>query len=69
MENLKNSPEYCIHTLVMNTYCVNKRGFFVFYFYLFLPLFLRGVRPLRKYARAYLGNWCPRIFLNIFCYK
>ena len=54
MENLKNSPEYCIHTLVMNTYCVNIRGFFVFYFYLFLPL-SSGACVL--YANTHVRTW------------
>ena len=36
---MANSQEYCIYTSVMNTYCVNKRGFqFLSFFYLFLPL-------------------------------
>ena len=35
------SPEYCIYTLVMKTYCVNKRGFqFLSLLYPFLPLSL-----------------------------
>ena len=37
------SPEYCIYTLVMKTYCVNKRGFQFQSFFIFfrpsLPLF------------------------------
>ena len=34
-KTIANSPEYCIYTSVMNTYCVNKRGF---YYFFFLPL-------------------------------
>ena len=39
-KTMVNSPEYCIYTSVMSTYCVNKRGFqfLSFFFYLFLPL-------------------------------
>ena len=38
-KTMANSPEYCIYTSVINTYCVNKRGFqFLSLFYLFLPL-------------------------------
>ena len=33
-KTIANSPEYCLYTSVMNTYCVNKRGFYFF----FLPL-------------------------------
>ena len=37
-KTMVNSPEYCIYTSVINTYCVNKRGFqFLSFFYLFLP--------------------------------
>ena len=40
-KTMVNSPEYCIYTSVMSTYCVNKRGFqFLSFFYLFLPLSL-----------------------------
>ena len=38
-KTMVNSPEYCIHTSVMNTYCVNKRGFqFLSFFHPFLPV-------------------------------
>ena len=44
-KTMVNSPEYCICTSVMNTYCVKKRGFqflsfFIFFYpslYLFFP--------------------------------
>ena len=41
-KTMANSPEYCIYTLVINTYCVNKRGFqFLSFFSSFsTPLFL-----------------------------
>ena len=38
-KTMVNSPGYCIYTSVMNTYCVNKRGFqFLSFFHLFLPV-------------------------------
>ena len=37
-KTIANSPEYCIYTSVMNTYCVNKRGFYYFFFLLSLAL-------------------------------
>ena len=37
-KTMANSPEYCIYTSVMNTYCVNKRGFqFLSFFIFFYP--------------------------------
>ena len=37
-KTIANSPEYCIYTSVMNTYCVNKRGFYLFIFFTSLSL-------------------------------
>ena len=37
-KTIANSPEYCIYTSVMNTYCVNKRGFYLFFFFTSLSL-------------------------------
>ena len=46
-KTIANSPEYCIYTSVMNTYYVNKRGFYLLiYFFtsllLFVPLSFPG---------------------------
>ena len=39
-KTMVNSPEYCIYTSVMNTYCVSKKGFQFFLFLSFsTPLF------------------------------
>ena len=38
-KTIANSPEYCIYTLVMNTYCINKRGIFLPLSLFFLPSF------------------------------
>ena len=38
-KTMANSPEYCVYTSVMNTYCVSKRGFqFLSLFHLHLSL-------------------------------
>ena len=40
-KTIANSPEYCIYTSVMNTYCVSKKGFQFLSFFIFsTPLFL-----------------------------
>ena len=40
-KTMVNSPEYCIYTSVINTYCVIKRGFqFLSFFHPFLPVSL-----------------------------
>ena len=44
-KTIANSPEYCIYTSVMNTYCVNKRGFYYFFFYLSLALIPPSLSP------------------------
>ena len=31
-KTIANSPEYCIYTSVVNTYCVNERGFYYYFF-------------------------------------
>ena len=36
-KTIANSPEYCIYRLVMNTYCINKRGIFLSLSLFFLP--------------------------------
>ena len=38
-KTIANSPKYCIYTLVMNTYCINKRGIFLPLSLFFLPSF------------------------------
>ena len=38
-KTIANSPEYCIYTLVMNTYCINIRGIFLPLSLFFLPSF------------------------------
>ena len=47
-KTIANSPEYCLDTSVMNTYCVNKRGFH-FFSYLSLafipPFFPQPLSP------------------------
>ena len=37
-KTIANSPEYCIYTSVMNTCCVDKRGFYLFIFFTSLSL-------------------------------
>ena len=44
-KTIANSPEYCIYTSGMNTYCVNKRGYYYYFFYslsLLFPLSFPG---------------------------
>ena len=45
-KTMVNSPEYCIYTSVMNTYCVSKKGFQFFSFFIFFHPSLSLFSPL-----------------------
>ena len=57
-KTMVNSPEYCIYTSVMSTYCVNKRGFqflsFFIFFYPSLSLFSPLHSPTTLSSATYL---------------
>ena len=63
-KTMVNSPEYCIYTSVMNTYCVNKKGFqflsFFIFFHpslsLFPPLIHLPLSPAPPVSFFFLGS-------------
>ena len=62
-KTMANSPEYCIYTLVMNTYCINKRGFH------FLPFFISFSTPLFLFFPLSFTNHslqCPQVSFFLF---
>ena len=60
-KTMANSPEYCVYTSVMNTYCVSKRGFQFLSLFSSTPLFL--FFPL---SFTYHSLQCPTFPLSIF---
>ena len=64
-KTMVNSPEYCIYTSVMNTYCVSKKGFqFLSFLSFSTPLFL--FFPL---SFTYHSLQCPPGFLFPFFFS
>ena len=61
-KTMVNSSEYCIYTSVMNTYCVSKKGFQFFSFFIFsTPLF-----PFFPLSFTYHSLQCPPVSFFLF---